>query len=143
MALAGAVWRSLVCRCSEDRTVKVWRSGCDDCVQAITHATTVWAVASLPNGDLISGCADGKGYVWSREPSRAASEGDATLFKESVASAALPEQQVAEGMLGDLDTRSLKTEEALLEPGPHPASMTGAPRRAHRRALNEPQMSPK
>jgi len=111
--LPGGEWVT----CSEDRTVRVWRSGSDDCVQAITHPTTVWAVAPLPNGDVISGCADGKGYVWSREPSRAASEGDASLFKECVASAALPEQQVAEGMLGDLDTRTLKTEEALLEPG--------------------------
>ena len=42
---------------------------------------------------------------------------DAAAFKEAVAAFALPAQQVAEGMLGDLDTRNLATEEALNTPG--------------------------
>ena len=45
--LPGGEWLT----CSEDRTVRVWAGGSDDCVQSITHPATVWDCAPLPNGE--------------------------------------------------------------------------------------------
>jgi len=102
--------------CSEDRTVRIWAAD-GSIVQSMTHPTTVWAVKALGNGDVVAGCADGNGYVWTREASRVAPPSVATAFKEQVAAFAMPAEQVKEGMLGDLDTTNLPDEEALLEPG--------------------------
>jgi len=103
--------------CSEDRTVRLWGGASGDCLQSITHPSTVWAVKGLPNGDIVAGCADGNAYVWTREDARVAAPADASAFKEQVAAFSLPAQQVADGMLGDLDTKNLPSEDALNTPG--------------------------
>ena len=103
--------------CSEDRTIKLWGGASGECLQSITHPSTVWAVRGLTNGDIVAGCADGNAYVWTRADERVADAADATAFKEQVAAFSLPAQQVAEGMLGDLNTSDLPSEEALLTPG--------------------------
>ena len=44
-------------------------------VQTITHpAISVWAVAAMPNGDIVTGCSDGLVRVFSRSESRWANE---------------------------------------------------------------------
>jgi hypothetical protein len=44
-------------------------------VQTITHpAISVWAVAAMPNGDIVTGCSDGIIRVFSRSESRWADE---------------------------------------------------------------------
>jgi phospholipase A-2-activating protein len=103
--------------CSEDRNLRVWDQSSDNPTQSITHPSTVWACAPLPNGDIVTGCADGNGYIWTRTASRAAPLDVQTGFKESVAAVAMPAQQVNEGMLGDLNTSELSSEEALATPG--------------------------
>lgn len=100
---------------SEDRTVKIWPSGGGECVQSMTHPANVWACAALPNGDIVAGCADGNAYVWTRAPARAAAEAEQLAFKETVASVALPAQQVASD-LGALE-KDIKGEDALNTPG--------------------------
>mmetsp|Transcript_870 Transcript_870/g.1758 ORF Transcript_870/g.1758 Transcript_870/m.1758 type:complete len:815 (-) Transcript_870:632-3076(-) len=109
--LASGEWMT----CSEDRTVRLWDCSSGECIQSITHPSTVWACTPLPNGDLASGCADGNAYVWTRSPSRVAAPDALAAFKENVASVALP----AQAMAGDqaLDTANLPSEEALIEPG--------------------------
>ena len=83
-------------------------------MQAITHPSTVWACAVIPNGDLLAGCANGNAYVWSKTAERAAPDEQVVLFKESVAAVALPAEQ-AEGH--GLDTSNMASEEALANPG--------------------------
>ena len=83
-------------------------------MQAITHPSTVWACAVMPNGDLLAGCANGNAYVWSKTAERAAPDEQVVLFKESVAAVALPAEQ-AEGH--GLDTSNMASEEALANPG--------------------------
>ena len=97
--------------CSEDRTLRVWPAGGGECVQSITHPASVWACAACPNGDVAVGCADGNAYVWTRSADRSVDEAEQLAFKETVASVALPEQQV-NGDLGALE-KDIKTEEAL------------------------------
>ena len=113
--LPGGEWLT----CSEDRTLKVWQANGSgsggECVQSITHPSSVWACAVLSNGDLAAGCADGNAYVWTRNPSRSASEGEQVQFKETVASVTLPTQQV-EASLGALE-KDIKGSDALLEAG--------------------------
>lgn len=49
--------------CGEDRTLRVWVHGA--CVQALSHpAPSVWCVAVLPNGDLVTGASDGVARVF-------------------------------------------------------------------------------
>jgi len=102
--------------CSEDRTVRIWNAGTGECVQSISHPSTVWACSALPNGDLAAGCADGNAYVWTRQPDRTASAELIAAFKETVASTSLPAQQ-AEGMVEGGDGLEFVDEEALAEPG--------------------------
>lgn len=40
----------------EDRTVRVWKGG--ECIQTLMHTGSVWSVAALPNGDIVSACSD-------------------------------------------------------------------------------------
>lgn len=95
--------------------VRLWDSSTGECVQSITHPSTVWACTTLPNGDLASGCADGNAYVWTRSPSRMAHPDALTAFKECVAAVAMPAQTMSDEHA--LDTSKLPGEEALVEPG--------------------------
>ena len=60
---------------SEDNTARVWDAGSGECVQVIEHPGCVWAVAFLPNGDVVTGCADGVARVWTRDEERRGREG--------------------------------------------------------------------
>ncbi len=60
-----AAGESLILSGSEDRTLKIWKNG--ECMQTITHPSSVWSVAASPdNEDIVTGCADSIGRVWSR-----------------------------------------------------------------------------
>jgi hypothetical protein len=44
-------------------------------MQTIMHpATSVWTVTSLPNGDIVSGTSDGLIRIFTRDPTRQASQ---------------------------------------------------------------------
>lgn len=75
-------------------------------------AISVWAVSTLPNGDIVSGCSDGVVRVFSDSESRWASRGDLKAYEEKVASQALPAQQV-----GDVKKSDLPGPEVLTKPG--------------------------
>eukprot|EP00429_Kryptoperidinium_foliaceum_P002024 CAMPEP_0176021228 /NCGR_PEP_ID=MMETSP0120_2-20121206/10303_1 /TAXON_ID=160619 /ORGANISM="Kryptoperidinium foliaceum, Strain CCMP 1326" /LENGTH=776 /DNA_ID=CAMNT_0017354339 /DNA_START=62 /DNA_END=2390 /DNA_ORIENTATION=- len=67
---------------SDDCTLKVWSLENYSIKQSILHGATVWQCAVLPNGDLLSACADNVARVWSRDPSRMAPEAERQAQKE-------------------------------------------------------------
>lgn len=84
----------LIASGSEDATAKIWSID-GTCIQTIDHPGCVWAVAFLPNGDLVTGCADGVARVWSAKESRWAAkevregyEGSLVARKEAASHAA-------------------------------------------------------
>ncbi|KDQ19766.1 hypothetical protein BOTBODRAFT_27194 [Botryobasidium botryosum FD-172 SS1] len=95
----------------EDRTVRVWKDG--ECSQTIVHpAISVWAVSAMPNGDIVSGCSDGVVRVFSQSEERWASAEELKTYDASVASQALPSQQV-----GDVKKSDLPGADALAQSG--------------------------
>jgi phospholipase A-2-activating protein len=92
-------------------TVTVLADG--ECVQVIVHpAISVWAVSTMPNGDIVSGCSDGVVRVFSDSGERWASEVDRKAFEDQVSTQALPSQQV-----GDVKKTDLPGPETLATPG--------------------------
>jgi phospholipase A-2-activating protein len=84
-----------------------------DCIQTIVHpAVSVWTIASMPNGDIVSGCSDHIVRVFSRSQDRWLSEKELKEYDEQVSNQALPAQQV-----GDVKTSDLPGPEALSIPG--------------------------
>ena len=63
---------TLIASGSEDNTVRLWNLN-GECLQVIEHPGCVWGVAFLPNGDLVTACADGVARVWTQEEGRMAS----------------------------------------------------------------------
>ncbi|KAI0238122.1 WD repeat protein Lub1 [Massospora cicadina] len=95
----------------EDRSVRIWRGGA--CVQTITlPAISVWSVAALANGDFVCGTDEGHVRVFTSEPSRKAPPAQIEAFEASVASQAVPSNQV-----GDISLDQLPDASALLRPG--------------------------
>ena len=83
------------------------------CLQTIVHpAISVWAVSTMPNGDIVSGCSDGIVRVFSASDERWASQADLKEYEDKVAGQALPSQQV-----GDVRKSDLPGPEALIKPG--------------------------
>ncbi|KAK3330713.1 PUL domain-containing protein [Apodospora peruviana] len=78
----------------EDRTLRVWRGS--QCVQTITHpAISVWSVAVCSeNGDIVSGTSDNMIRVFTRNAERTADPETLSQFDQSVASSAIPQEQV-------------------------------------------------
>lgn len=84
-----------------------------ECSQTIVHpAISVWAVSTMPNGDIVSGSSDGVVRIFSASEERWASEQDLKEYDDKVASQALPSQQI-----GDVKKSDLPGLEALTEPG--------------------------
>lgn len=75
-------------------------------------AISVWAVSSLPNGDIVSGTSDGVVRVFSEAEERWASADELKKYDDLIASQALPSQQV-----GDVKKSDLPGLEALTTPG--------------------------
>lgn len=76
---------------SEDRTLKIWDNS--TLIQSIVHpAVTVWSVALLANGDVVTGSSDSvvRSFTCSRD--RVASSEEIKSFEAAVASSALPAQ---------------------------------------------------
>jgi hypothetical protein len=56
-----------------DLSQRVWEKG--RCVATVLHpCQTVWAVASLPNGDIVSAGSDGQVRIWTTDERRFASD---------------------------------------------------------------------
>ena len=75
-------------------------------------AISVWAVSTMPNGDIVTGCSDGIVRVFSTEEERWAPAEQLKGYDDLVAAQALPAQQV-----GDVKKSDLPGPEALTQPG--------------------------
>ncbi|CAE6490551.1 unnamed protein product [Rhizoctonia solani] len=85
----------------EDRTARVWEDG--ELVQTLTHpAISVWTVATMPNGDIVTGCSDGVVRVFSRNESRWADAETIQAFENQVASQAIPSESIGDVKKTDL-----------------------------------------
>ncbi|PSN46406.1 Phospholipase A-2-activating protein [Blattella germanica] len=97
---------------SEDRTVKIWQGG--ECKQTVTlPSQSVWSVACLQNGDIVTGSSDGLVRVFSADSSRQADDALQQQFAEEVANTSVS----AEQELGGMKISELPGKEALYEPG--------------------------
>lgn len=96
----------------EDRSLRVWESS-GECVQTIhVPAQSVWAVATLPNSDIVCGTSDGVCRVFTRAEERQANAEDLKEFEESVAKSTM-----AVGDLGGIKKSELPGKEILFAPG--------------------------
>lgn len=96
----------------EDRSVRYWENGQN--TQTITlPAQSVWSVAYLNNGDIVTGSSDGLVRVFTQEESRYADEAALTKFAEEVQ--ALERQSMQE--IGGVKVSDLPGKEALFNPG--------------------------
>ncbi len=68
----------------------------------------------MPNADIVTGCSDGVVRVFSASEERWAPANELKAYEDSVASTALPAQQV-----GDVKKSDLPGIEALSQPGEH------------------------
>lgn len=66
----------------------------------------------MPNGDIVSGCSDGKVRVFSASEERWVAADELKAYEDAVASTALPAQQV-----GDVNKTDLPGLDALSQPG--------------------------
>jgi len=61
--------------------------------QVIRHPACVWMVTTLPNGDFVTCCQDGKAYVFTRDEARFASEEVQKQFDDAMAAATSSRRQ--------------------------------------------------
>ncbi|XP_071552858.1 phospholipase A-2-activating protein isoform X1 [Panulirus ornatus] len=96
----------------EDRTLRIWGSN-GNCTQTIhMPAQSVWAVATLPNSDIVCGSSDGMCRVFTAAQERQADAEGQKEFEESVAKSTM-----AVGDLGGIKKSELPGKEILLAPG--------------------------
>jgi phospholipase A-2-activating protein len=75
----------------EDRSVRVWKHTKSS--QTIVHpAISVWCVAFLPNGDLVSGASDGIVRVFSTSPERYASEAELLDYEATISQSTISQR---------------------------------------------------
>lgn len=104
--------KSCFVSCDEDRTVRYWNDGVNTETFKLP-AQSVWTVACLPNGDIVTGSSDSLVRVFTQDENRVASEDALRVFDEEVA--ALTQQSTQE--IGGYKVSDLPGKEALYEPG--------------------------
>jgi phospholipase A-2-activating protein len=102
----------------EDRTVRFWRNGVN--VESFQlPAQSVWSVACLSNGDIVTGSSDGVVRVFTQSESRYADQATVNKFTEEVE--VLTKQSTQE--IGGYKISDLPGKEALYDPGRKPGQM--------------------
>ncbi|EDW03341.1 phospholipase A-2-activating protein [Drosophila grimshawi] len=116
-AMAGnpALGEHIVLSCGEDSTLRMWNviTG-EQLGDPIVHpAISVWSVACLQNGDIVTGCSDGVVRVFTKDQSRQAKESLLRAFDMAVAT---HKSQLSEE-IGGVKKTDLAGQEALLSNG--------------------------
>lgn len=96
----------------EDRTLRIWNNS--ELSQTITLPTqSVWCIALLPDGDVVTGSSDGIVRIFTCNPEQYAEPEVLQKFEQEVASVKLNAQQE----LGGIKVKDLPDAKALLQPG--------------------------
>ncbi|ODN00533.1 Phospholipase A-2-activating protein [Orchesella cincta] len=96
----------------EDRALRVWSGS--NCKQVIyLPATSIWSVATLQNGDVVTGSSDGTVRVFTNDPARFGNSDVLKAFEEEVSKTAIATQQD----LGGMKISELPGPESLLREG--------------------------
>ncbi|XP_044754625.1 phospholipase A-2-activating protein [Coccinella septempunctata] len=102
----------------EDRTVKIWKDGANTQTFQLP-AQSVWAVATLENGDIVTGSSDGVVRIFTQDEGRIADAFTLSKYEEEVAALTVQNSQV----LGGYKVSDLPGKEGLLEDGKKPGQM--------------------
>jgi len=70
---------------SEDGYLYIWDINTQQC-QIIPHPACVWSVITSPNGDIITGCGDGKARIFTKAHDRTASSSEISDFNNEAQS---------------------------------------------------------
>eukprot|EP00891_Asterochloris_glomerata_P008960 jgi/Astpho2/8960/Aster-02638 len=106
---------SMIATASEDNTVKLWQAD-GQCLQTIEHPACVFAVAFMPNGDLVTACSDGVARIFSKASERQAPAETVAAFHTSIEDR---KQQAKQAAANEGVPPGLNVEEpsALAQPG--------------------------
>uniref|UniRef100_A0A2H8TP61 Phospholipase A-2-activating protein n=1 Tax=Melanaphis sacchari TaxID=742174 RepID=A0A2H8TP61_9HEMI len=102
---------SLVVTGGEDRYLNVWQSSEQQVI--LQPAQSIWAVAILPNTDIVVGSSDGLIRIFSTDSNRQATNEAQAAFQEQVDNV----NQVAQKEVGGIKVDSLPGPEVLYSPG--------------------------
>lgn len=77
---------NLLVSCGEDSSIRIWdlSSGQEVCEPLLLPAQSVWSVAALPNGDIVSGSSDGMTRIFTAIKELYASESQLKAFNDAV-----------------------------------------------------------
>jgi hypothetical protein len=97
--------------CGEDCSVRVWSADGSTLKQTLMHPGPVRAVLTLPNGDLVTACADKVCRIFTRVASRVAGDDEIAEFDNFV------QMTVTSKGMDGIDQDTLPDESILLKPG--------------------------
>lgn len=105
---------NVVVSSSEDSTIRMWDLNSGQLGQAmLLPAQSVWSVACLRNGDIVTGTSDGVVRVFTKDPSRTAPPDALKAYEAALAG----KKEESSKMLGGIKHDDLPGLEALNEPG--------------------------
>ena len=99
LAQLKALSNDCIVSCGEDSTLRMWNiaNGEEQGIPLIHPAQSVWSVACLNNGDIVTGSSDGIVRVFTKDPQRMASEAMQSAYQMTVESR---RQQMSEELGG-------------------------------------------
>ncbi|XP_062142543.1 phospholipase A-2-activating protein [Drosophila sulfurigaster albostrigata] len=115
MARNQQLGEQIVLSCGEDSTLRMWNvsTGKELGAPLLHPAISVWSVACLANGDIVTGCSDGVVRVFSQDPAR---QGKQQLVQSFEMAVATHKSQLNEE-IGGVKKTDLPGPEALLTNG--------------------------
>lgn len=113
IAFNRALGENIIVSGSEDSTLRMWNENGELGTSITLPTLTVWSVACMKNGDIVTGSADGIVRIFTRESSRFASDEILAAFDQAVEA----HIRKASEKLGDVKVSELPGPEALFQKG--------------------------
>ena len=110
--------------CGEDGTVKIFNADCF-LQEPLRHPGAVWDVSILPNGDIVTACADRCVRIWSKDSNRKANKDAIMEYRKHL--------QMTLDAQSNIDIDKLEPPSALLENGKKPGDI---------KMINDPKRGP-
>lgn len=99
---------------SEDNTIRLWSISKGALGESLTlPCQSIWSVACMDNGDIITGSSDGLVRVFTKDPSRVASDDNLAAFETAVTTRKMEQSKE----LGGVKVTDLPGPESLLQEG--------------------------